>query len=92
MRLLSVLKLWQIVETSIMYENDGTTKLLDKNSSTNHTTVAAWARYAMWFTLFEEKGSIIRSVSKPSCRNGEAGPYDTKTAGSPMRVYNTRRG
>ena len=28
-----------------------------------------------------EKGTIIRSVSKPSCRNSGAGPYDTKTMG-----------
>ena len=27
-----------------------------------HTTVFTWARYAMWFTPFEEKCTIIGSV------------------------------
>ena len=33
----------------------------------------------MWFMPFEEKDTIIRSVSKPSYRNSGAGPYDTIT-------------
>ena len=59
------------------------------NSRIHHTTVATWARYAMWFTLFKEKGTLIRSVSKPSCRNSGAGPTDT-TTGPQWGVYNTR--
>ena len=45
----------------------------------------------MWFTPFKEKGTIIRFLSKPSCRNSGAGPYDT-TTGPRWGVYNTRRG
>ena len=47
----------------------------------------------MWFTSFGEKGTIICSVSKPSCRISVAGPYDTTTTTGPRwAVYNTRRG
>ena len=59
------------------------------NENENCIKKNAWARYAMWFTPFEEKGTIIRSVSKPSCRNSGAGPYDT-TTGPRWGVYNTR--
>ena len=51
------------------------------NSSTHHTTVAIWARYAMWFTRFEEKGTLISSASKLSCRNSGDDLYDTITTG-----------
>ena len=40
----------------------------------------------MWFTPFEEKGTIIRSVSKPSSHISGAGPYDTTTTG-PVEEY-----
>ena len=36
----------------------------------------------MWFMPFEEKGTIIRSVYKPSCNNNGTGSYDTTTMGS----------
>ena len=82
MRLLSVLKLWPIVETSAMSENDGTTVRQAVAHTTHHTTVSTWARYDVWFTPFEEKGTLIHSVSKRSCRNSGTGPYDTTTTGS----------
>ena len=44
--------------------------------------MATWARYAMCFTPFEENGTIIRSVSKPNSRIGDAGPYDTIAMGT----------
>ena len=47
-----------------------------------YISVATWARYAMWFTHFEEKGIIISSMSKPSSRISGAGLYDTTTTGS----------
>ena len=46
----------------------------------------------MWFTSFEEEGTIIRSVSKPSCCISGAGQYDTTTTGPQWGVYNTRSG
>ena len=64
---------------SVTLENDGIT--VRQTVATHHTTVAAWARYAMWFTPFDVNGTIIRSLSKPSCRNSGAGPYDTATMG-----------
>ena len=69
--LLSVLKLWLIVETLIMSENDGIT--------VTQTVAHIMLRYAMWFVPFEEKDTIISSVSKPRCYNIGAGPYDTTT-------------
>ena len=77
-RLLSILKLWSTVETSVISENDGIT-VRQTDSSIHHTTVATWASYAMWFTPFEERGTIIRSVPKPSSRISGAGSYDTTT-------------
>ena len=41
---------------------------------------------------FEEKGIIIRSVSKASSCISGAGPYDAITKGLRCGVYNTRRG
>ena len=87
-RLLSVLKLWPIVDTSVMSENDDIT--VRQTVAHTITTVATWARYAMCFTPFEKKGTIIRSVSKPSCSNSGAGPYDTITTGPRWEVYNAR--
>ena len=69
------MRLWPTVAMSVMSENDGIT--VKQTGSTHHTTVATWARYAMWFKLFEEEGTIIHSVSKPSCRSSGTGPYDT---------------
>ena len=46
----------------------------------------------MWFTPFEEKGTIIHSVSKPSSRISGAGLYDTIITGPRWGVYNTRVG
>ena len=41
--------------------------------------MTTWARYAMWFTPFKKKGTIIHSVSKPSWRINGAGSYDITT-------------
>ena len=48
--------------------------------------MATKARSAMSFTPFDEKGTIIPSVSKPSCHNGGASPYDTTTV-EPSEAY-----
>ena len=48
--------------------------------------MATRAGYATWFTPFEEKGTIIRSMSKPSSRISGAVPYDTITTG-PVEEY-----
>ena len=59
------------VVTSVVCENDGITV----RQAVAHTTTMA----AMWFTPFEEKGTIIRSVSKSNYHNSVAGSYDTTT-------------
>ena len=75
-RLLSVLKLWPIVETSVVFENDGKTV----RQTIDTIQLTTWARYATWFTPFKEKGTIIPSASKVSCSKSGAGLYDiTKT-------------
>ena len=58
-------------------ENDGITV----RQTVARTTVVTFDRYAMWFMPLEEKGTIIRSVSKPSC------PFDTTTT-DPGAEYN----
>ena len=63
-----------------MSENDGITV---RQIVAHHTTVAIWARYAMWFKPFEEKGTTVRFVSKPS---SGAGPYHTIPTG-PVEEY-----
>ena len=40
----------------------------------------------MWFTPFAERGTIMRTVSKPSCLNSGAGHNDTTTTG-PSEEY-----
>ena len=52
--------------------------------TTHYTTVTTWASYVMWFMPFEKNGTIIHSVSKPSCR-----ALTTKTMGSQWLAYNT---
>ena len=42
-------------------------------------TVATLAWYVMLSTLFKEKGTVIRSVSKSSCHNSGAGTCNTTT-------------
>ena len=46
----------------------------------------------MWFMPFKKKGTIICSLSKPSCRNSGAGPCNTTTTGPWWGIYITRRG
>ena len=72
----------------VMSENDG---IAVRQTVSHHTTVTTWATYAMWFMPFEEKGTIIGSVSKPSNRISGTGPCDTITTGPSLGVYNTRR-
>ena len=50
----------------------------------HRTTAASGAMYAMLFTPFEEKGTLISSVYKPSNRNSGAGPYETITTEPPL--------
>ena len=87
-QLLSVLKLWSIVETSVMSEND----CITVRQTVEHT-IHLWPHgMPCGFMPFEEKCIIISSVSKPSCSSSGAGPYDTTTTGPRWGVYNTRRG
>ena len=85
MQRLLVLKLWPIVETSVMSENDGITL----RQTAPYNCSATRARYVRWFTSFEEKDTIIRFVSKskPSCYHSGAGPYDTNNYGAPGEGY-----
>ena len=79
-RLLSVLKLWPIVETSVMCENNGITV----RQTVAHTIQLRPHELGM---PCGSRLSIIRSVSKPSSRISSAGPYDT-TAIEPGEEYN----
>ena len=86
--LLLVLKLWPIVQTSVMSENDGITV----RQTVAHTVQLGPHGYVRHVVhAFEEKGTIIRSVSKPRSRINGAGPYDTITTGPRWGVYNTCR-
>ena len=61
-----------LVVQSVISEKDGTTV---RQTVAHHTTMATWARYTMWFTPFQEKDTISRSVYKPKGRIGGAGLY-----------------
>ena len=78
-------KLWLIIETLVVSENDGITV-----RQTVAHTIQLWPHGlgAMWFTPFEEKGTIIHSVSKSSSHISGAGPYDTTTTDPRWGVYN----
>ena len=72
MRNKSVLKLWSIVETSVMSENDGITH-------THTHTIRLWLHGLGTPCVVHAFRGVIRSVSKPSCRISGAGTYDTTT-------------
>ena len=59
--------------TAIMTVTMTMTMMVTMNSE------ATLAKYALWFTPFEEKGTIIRSVSKAGCHNSGVGAYDLTT-------------
>ena len=66
------MNLWPIVEILVMSENDGITV---RQTFKHIIQLRPQARYAMRFMNFEEKGTVMCSISKPSCCNNGTCPY-----------------